>query len=287
MMNVLSIEAGGAQIGLSALCTAKCTAEHPAENEKSTSQVLAGFVSDEPRSLSRELIFHIDHTLSRAAWELSDVDVIAVGIGPASWTSLRIALATCKTLAQTREIALCGIPSFDAWAHAAAAQVEARVTAQVAATKNTIILTTARCRPGEIYGKLFAFEYSNNGLKTRVLIAEEVHSAVVWRELVSQLNNNNWPVVVCGEAHQTVMEVGEQGTEHQNLRSFESVEVPIADVAFQIARLGAQRAARGESDDALLLQPLYIGVSNAERVLQEKQLLQNRMQTPASSASAP
>ena len=248
-LNVLGAEASGAHIALAAL---RFTPEK--------SQLMAAYTSDEPRTLSRELVSRINDVLSQSGWKLSHLDAIAVGLGPGSWTSLRITLATCKTLAQACEIELCGIPTFDAWAHAAWAQ-----TAMFERRENALVLVTARSRPDEIYGKIFAFEYSNL-LSTRVIATEEARSPAAWCEVLAQINNADCPIMVCGEARETVAQIAAE--RHLEI---ELIDVPVADVAFQIAHLGAQKAARGDHDDALFLQPLYIGVSNAERVWQAKQ----------------
>jgi tRNA threonylcarbamoyladenosine biosynthesis protein TsaB len=116
-MNILSLEASGAQIGIAALQIESDAAPVPA----------AVLGSREPRQLSRSIMSGIASTLQRAAWTLDDLHATAVGIGPGSWTSLRIALSTCKTLAQVRGLQLAGVPTFDAMAHVASRPVSQQV----------------------------------------------------------------------------------------------------------------------------------------------------------------
>ena len=52
--------------------------------------------------------------LADAGWRLRDVDRLAVGIGPGSFTGVRIAVAYAKSLAYAAGIPLVGVSSYDA-----------------------------------------------------------------------------------------------------------------------------------------------------------------------------
>lgn len=71
-----------------------------------------------------------------------DLDRIAVGIGPGSFTGTRIAISYAKSLAQGWQIPLCGVDSFDA--------IEA------GAPNGTPILAVVRGRPGIVVLRLHA-----------------------------------------------------------------------------------------------------------------------------------
>ena len=79
--------------------------------------------SAEPLAISRREVQHrhgshvleqIDEVLALAGRTLDDVDALAVGTGPGSFTGLRVGLATLKTLAYARELPLVGVMSSDA-----------------------------------------------------------------------------------------------------------------------------------------------------------------------------
>ena len=77
----------------------------------------------EPLAVSRREVQHrhgshvleqIDEVLALAGRTLDDVDALAVGTGPGSFTGLRVGLATLKTVAYARELPLVGVMSSDA-----------------------------------------------------------------------------------------------------------------------------------------------------------------------------
>ena len=60
-----------------------------------------------------ELAPAIAETLSRSGVTLQDLKVLAVSIGPGSFTGLRIGLAVAKGMALARHLAIVGIPTLD------------------------------------------------------------------------------------------------------------------------------------------------------------------------------
>jgi tRNA threonylcarbamoyladenosine biosynthesis protein TsaB len=85
--------------------------------------LLAGSeVTAELRLLSQEthsarLLAALDYLLKSVGWSLEALDLIAVGIGPGSFTGIRIGVSTALGLAQSRGCAFAGISGLDALAH--------------------------------------------------------------------------------------------------------------------------------------------------------------------------
>lgn len=83
---------------------------------------------------SAELLPRLMALLARANRDLRDTTAVSVGVGPGSFTGLRVALALAKGLAFGLRCPIVGVPSLDAWlaAHADAAAALARAGAQEA-----------------------------------------------------------------------------------------------------------------------------------------------------------
>jgi tRNA threonylcarbamoyladenosine biosynthesis protein TsaB len=58
----------------------------------------------------------VDQVLSGLGMALQDIDVFAVSVGPGSFTSLRVGIATAKAFAHTLRKPLIGVPTLDALA---------------------------------------------------------------------------------------------------------------------------------------------------------------------------
>ena len=66
------------------------------------------------------LLNSIQFLLNRLDWTLSDLNLVAVGIGPGSFTGIRIGIATALGISQTLSIPFAGISGLEALAHEAA-----------------------------------------------------------------------------------------------------------------------------------------------------------------------
>ena len=62
---------------------------------------------------SEKLIPLLDEILKRNSMAIKDIDGIAVGIGPGSFTGIRVGVSTARGLGQSLNIPLVGIPSLD------------------------------------------------------------------------------------------------------------------------------------------------------------------------------
>ncbi len=70
-------------------------------------------------SHSRTLFERIDNCLRSASINIREVDLFAVGLGPGSFTGIRIAVSTARMLARVNEAALVGLESQELFARGA------------------------------------------------------------------------------------------------------------------------------------------------------------------------
>ena len=75
--------------------------------------LLSENILEQPLRHSRYVIPAIDKLLSNAQVKLTDIAKIAVGVGPGSFTGIRVGIAIAKGLSCDGSIVLCGVPSME------------------------------------------------------------------------------------------------------------------------------------------------------------------------------
>ena len=257
-MKILALETGGTASPSEAVLAAL-------ELSSSDAQVAALVSIEEPRALGAQLIGAVDQALEDAGWNLQDLDGLAIGRGPGSWTSLRVGFATFKTLAQTRDLPLAGVPSLDALVSAVhrAKPAPKRRKKQFSESGQQIVLALAPCRPGALYGKLFAMtEEYLAPVQAEWIASAQMHlDSAFCQALASEIDA---PILICGAAGLQAIELLEARGESD---LYQSIEASAATVAIEIAISGAYQIADGEAPDLGELEPLYLAPSNAERNL--------------------
>ncbi len=250
-MNILALECGTEFWGV-VLATIDDVTEDA--NDKGCVHTLALALENQPRALARELFSQVEHTLEIAQLSLEDVDALAVGIGPGSWTGLRIGLAAWKTLAQARQLPLAAIPSFDAPARAIRHH-------RVEQGGDFLLLTVAPSRPGEIYAKIFRCD--DAGLQ--IVCEEQIASPTQWAlSLIEQVQSHalSESPVLFGQGIEQVADIL---TEHKQAHV---IAKPCREqILLELALAGAHAITDGHSTDPMTLAPLYLAPSNAERNL--------------------
>lgn len=169
---------------------------------------------------------------------VDDIDLIAVSVGPGSFTGLRIGLSIAKGIALATGCAVVGVPSLEALAH-------------VAPERGGLICPVLDARKGEVYAGLF--RCAAGGL-TRV--ADDC--ATTPERLAALIDE---PCVFIGDAvdpYRTVWQTAFQ----------ESVELlPFTEFhprGGAVARLGQRRFRACGADSVAALVPRYCRVSEAE-----------------------
>src|SRR5262245_18133010 len=215
-MRVLAVETSTLSGG-AALLDGRCAAGE---------YTLAGRVAH-----SERLMAAIDQLLSDAGWTASDLEGIAVTVGPGSFTGLRVGLSTVKGLALALAIPVAAVPTLDAMA-AMLPYAALPVCPVLDARKREVCTSPHRW----------------DGLGMR---RQWDYLAVTPDELARRL-------------HEPVMLVGD-GAEAIDSAFARRVEPPRrGPTPAVVGALGRARLARGETVAAADLVPIYLRPSEAE-----------------------
>jgi len=208
----------------------------------SDSQILADFIFEARRDSLEKIVANIDFALKEAGLTLDDIDGFGVGLGPGSWTGIRVGVTVGKILAFSTNKPVAGVPTLEALA-CIADNISAIVCPIIdVGTKDTIYAALYRVKDGAVRR---VSEYYIGDLPG---LAEMVREPVVfvgsgvnsYRQLIGQVF----------------------GSPSDTIRIVES-----APRGAVVARLAASRLERGESDDTLSLEPLYLKESTAKAFL--------------------
>jgi tRNA threonylcarbamoyladenosine biosynthesis protein TsaB len=74
---------------------------------------------DQGRRHARDLAPSIAQLLHAQGWQPRQLSAVAVGVGPGSYTGLRVGVMTAKSMAYAVSCSLVAIPTFEAWARSA------------------------------------------------------------------------------------------------------------------------------------------------------------------------
>lgn len=97
---------------------------------------------------SETLLRNIDDMMTQARWKSTDLDLCAVGLGPGTFTGLRVGLATAKALAVGSNADLVGVSSLAATARPVSALFEGAVFALCDARRGEVYCARYDVGPG-------------------------------------------------------------------------------------------------------------------------------------------
>jgi tRNA threonylcarbamoyl adenosine modification protein YeaZ len=198
-------------------------------------KTLAGRAFDAKTDSLEQIVANIDTILRSAGLSLDDVRGIGVGLGPGSWTGIRVGVTVGKMLAFGLDKPVSGLSTLESLAYRARHET-GRICAVIHAGTASNVYAAFYVPAGK--GVAMSGDYFYGDIK----------------ELLSMIN-------------ETAVLVG-QGVESY-LHLYEDVlAIPIKAVAAVpdgavVALLAGRRLARGESDDTLALTPLYLKESTA------------------------
>jgi tRNA threonylcarbamoyladenosine biosynthesis protein TsaB len=206
-------------------------------------RVLADFVGEGTHNSLQDTIINIDAVLGDAGLTLADMDGLAVGIGPGSWTGVRVGITAGKMMAYATHKPICGVSSLDALAYQAGDVAE-------------LICPVVHAGRGNIYA---AFYRRRGG----IAVKEGQYAAGPIEGLLTGVKE---PVLFVGEAVQA---------HRRTISAFLGDLASFMDAREErrgsaTALLALPRLQRGESDDVLSLVPLYLKEPLAQALVARK-----------------
>lgn len=190
-------------------------------------------------SHARELLALIDDSLAAAGTALCAIDLVAVSIGPGSFTGLRIGLSVAKGLAFANGLPIIGVSTLEAYAASLG-------------SRPGWIWPVLDARKGEVYAAGFRW----SGETMRCVAAPSVIEAAAFAARLEA------PCLVLGDGVDTYAEIWAAAA----ASPFESrrlAEAPPSGVS--VARLGAFGVGTGGAADLAALEPAYCRRPDAER----------------------
>lgn len=182
-----------------------------------------------------------DHEL-----RLADCDLLVAGLGPGSFTGLRVGLACAKGLARAASIPLVGVSSLASVAHAAACAAPGRP-----------ICAAADARRREIYAGVYLAE---EGGVTRAIVEDRAWAPADLAAELGRIAQESGAVTLLGRG----LEKFPQVHEHQDPRVVVRAPALSTPDGVALALLGRQRLGAHGADDLIRLEPNYVRPSDAE-----------------------
>lgn len=203
---------------------------------------------------SETLMPMIDELLQGCDTTLTDLAVLAVTVGPGSFTGLRIGLAAVKGLSLAARLPVIGISTLDALAHNIV-------------FSNTLVCPVLNARKQEVYT---AF-YENTGLYPRRLSPEMACSPQEFAEkALAQAHNLGVDrITLLGDGYYPYRDIL---TECLGDRLVAAPPHLMLIRSSALGSLAAVRARRADFDEAVGMRPSYIRLSEAESRLGKGEL---------------
>ena len=204
-----------------------------------SNRILVDFTFEARKDSLEKIVANIDFVLKEAELALEDIQGFGVGLGPGSWTGIRVGVTVGKIFAYSTDKSVCGVPTLE------------------------VLAFNARNTPGLICPIIYAgagdtvyaaFYRTKNGTVSRIgeYYVGDIQGL---SEMVKE------PTVFAGAEAQAYRQLISQALGSPNIL-LEAIEDGPRGAT--VALLAATRLEHGENDDILSLAPLYLKESTAK-----------------------
>lgn len=192
--------------------------------------------SDEGRDHAKRVGVFVDELLRETGIAPDELDAIAVGMGPGSYTGLRIGVSFAKGMCYGLQIPLVAVGSLDALAEVAIEDNEAGIL-DVKDWNDAVLCPMVDARRMEVYTRLFNVAGEPLSEVSAEIVTEE--SFAEWRK--------DRQLVIFGNGAAKCREILPDAT-----------YVNITPSARGLARLAEQRLQEGKTEDIAYFEPFYL-----------------------------
>ena len=200
-------------------------------------ELLALRESDEGRDHAKKVAVFVDELLRENGLAAEDLDAVAVGKGPGSYTGLRIGVSFAKGLCYGCNIPLVAVGSLDSLVEVAREDYEAGIL-DVDNWSEATLCPMIDARRMEVYTQRFNAEG----------VAEsDVEAKIIDSESFAAERATGAPFVICGSGAAKCVEVLEGAT-----------LVEVVPSARGMARLAEQAFVEGKIEDVAYFEPFYL-----------------------------
>ena len=225
-MNILAIDTSSQNATVALINDERLVGEYTINNKKTHSQIIMPLISD---------------LISKSGLDISDIDVFATGIGPGSFTGLRIGVATCKALAQANNKKIIGVSSLEILAKS------------VYFTEKTVC-SIIDARRDDVYNAVY---------KNGICLSDD--RVININELLNELGDNETVFVGDGvNAHKDLIK------EKMGNKAFFAPKNILMAKAGVLAQIALEKALNNDFDEISTLNPIYLRSSQAEREYNER-----------------
>ena len=188
-----------------------------------------------------ELIPILNDFLKENKLSLDNIDCIVLGIGPGSFTSIRIAFATIKSICYAKNIKIIGVSSLES-------------LYQNIKSFNGLKLALIEARKGSVYANIYR---DDKKIKENL---DLTYNELI--DLIDSISNENEIITLCGD--------GFSKNKEFFLESLKNYKINDLDNSFSIIKasnsiiLSESRFKAGDFDNIFSLSPLYLRKSEAE-----------------------
>ncbi len=192
--------------------------------------------SDEGRDHAKKVAVFVDELLRETHVKPQELDAIAVGMGPGSYTGLRIGVSFAKGLCYGLNIPLVAVGSLDALAQVAIEDHQVGII-NVDCWDEAMLCPMVDARRMEVYAQIFDTQCAPQSEVVAEVVTEE--SFLQWR--------STRPLVIFGNGAAKCCEL-----------LSDAIYVNVAPSARGLARLAHQRFEAGKVEDIAYFEPFYL-----------------------------